>query len=540
MCEVLRDNLDDHIQDIAESIKTCCFIAIDTEFSGLKSSLETKPSLFDDGEERYRKLRGSSSQFLIVQFGLSMYHKLPDKNKYEAHTYNFYLYPSSFGPRDVRFLCQASSFEFLCKHNFDFNKFVYNGISYMNEEEECEMRRHISTGKLFQGLDREFDERELQEYCSAVAVWLSKAKDGETFDLNVDKRNDVIEYIVHMELRQRFDTVWTRRQGDKITVEKVPACEKQKLELTDDFSQVKLENRIMDSLLGFTRIFRLLIQHKKPLVGHNMLTDLLLMYDKFHQPLPDSYKEFKNELHRIFPTIIDTKHISSNLRKLYEGTGLMESTNLMDLYTALNSYKGRFKVLYSPDICHGEAFWRYERDHHPHEAGYDSFIAGNVFIRMCHLLCNEGIKSTSASPMEFYQYMRTIEPYKNKINVIRASLNHICLDGEDPISKRPELLYVQPRNPGSNLSSSQLAMMMSQFGSVDIKMQGTRHALVAVGNYRCMWDILKAYKKDPDIAVVKYNYWRHSQTARRLLWSGVLLGGGITLLALVTSNTKHR
>jgi len=30
-----------------------------------------------------------------------------DSNKYVAHTYNFFLYPHSFGPVDVRFLSQV-------------------------------------------------------------------------------------------------------------------------------------------------------------------------------------------------------------------------------------------------------------------------------------------------------------------------------------------------------------------------------------------------------------------------------------------------
>lgn len=41
-----------------------------------------------------------------------------------------------------------------------------------------------------------------------------------------------------------------------------------------------------DPYLGFTKIFRLLIQYKKPLVIHNGIMDLMYMYEKFYEPLP--------------------------------------------------------------------------------------------------------------------------------------------------------------------------------------------------------------------------------------------------------------
>ena len=43
--------------------------AIDTEFTGLKINEETKSSLFDDAEDRYKKLREIISQITIAQLG---------------------------------------------------------------------------------------------------------------------------------------------------------------------------------------------------------------------------------------------------------------------------------------------------------------------------------------------------------------------------------------------------------------------------------------------------------------------------------------
>ena len=46
-----------------------------------------------------------------------------------------------------------------------------------------------------------------------------------------------------------------------------------------------LEEDMMDSLLGFSRVFKLLVEMKKPIVGHNLLLDLMIMYNQFHEPL---------------------------------------------------------------------------------------------------------------------------------------------------------------------------------------------------------------------------------------------------------------
>ena len=54
----------------------------------------------------------------------------------------------------------------------------------------------------------------------------------------------------------------------------------------------------------------------QPLVGHNMLLDLAYMFQKFHHDLPPSYCQFKEELHQMFPIIIDTKQLCFSLRQV--------------------------------------------------------------------------------------------------------------------------------------------------------------------------------------------------------------------------------
>jgi len=50
-----------------------------------------------------------------------------------------------------------------------------------------------------------------------------------------------------------------------------------------------LKERIIHTLKGFTRVFDLLINMKKPIVGHNMFSDLVMMCKQFHGPSPCRY-----------------------------------------------------------------------------------------------------------------------------------------------------------------------------------------------------------------------------------------------------------
>lgn len=50
-----------------------------------------------------------------------------------------------------------------------------------------------------------------------------------------------------------------------------------------------LENRLIDSYLGFSKIFKLIVDMKKPIVGHNVLLDLLFMHKQFHKQLPSEF-----------------------------------------------------------------------------------------------------------------------------------------------------------------------------------------------------------------------------------------------------------
>ena len=66
----------------------------------------------------------------------------------------------------------------------------------------------------------------------------------------------------------------------------------------------------MKAAIGVRAVIDLLAAARKPLVGHNMLLDLLHTLQSFNAPLPVSYLEFKRRIAQLFPLLFDTKFIA--------------------------------------------------------------------------------------------------------------------------------------------------------------------------------------------------------------------------------------
>ncbi|KAI2577256.1 poly(A)-specific ribonuclease [Homo sapiens] len=125
--EIIRSNFKSNLHKVYQAIEEADFFAIDGEFSGISDgpSVSALTNGFDTPEERYQKLKKHSMDFLLFQFGLCTF-------KYD--------YTDSKSSPDVKFVCQSSSIDFLASQGFDFNKVFRNGIPYLNQEEERQLR----------------------------------------------------------------------------------------------------------------------------------------------------------------------------------------------------------------------------------------------------------------------------------------------------------------------------------------------------------------------------------------------------------------
>lgn len=64
----------------------------------------------------------------------------------------------------------------------------------------------------------------------------------------------------------------------------------------------------------------------KPLIGHNLMYDLLYFYNQFLGPLPTTYLDFISSINKLFPKIYDTKVCA------YRNQTIFPKSVLADIY----------------------------------------------------------------------------------------------------------------------------------------------------------------------------------------------------------------
>ncbi|XP_076754248.1 pre-piRNA 3'-exonuclease trimmer [Xylocopa sonorina] len=520
MIEVSEKNFQSLYPELESVINNASFIAIDAEFTGIHSEENLKPSLFDTLENRYKLLRKNIQQFVIVQFGIAAFHHVPSKNTYEAKCYNFYLFPRPVPFRNRQFTCQVSALEFLHTHKFDFNKLVDEGICYLDEADEKLLTHHLEQGNLLNNFDHlSYEEEDVFKDCkNKISEWLKK--DNNMVSIQVETPSTVLQYMVHKGLRNNFKNIWTTSGHKTVDVIRVTPDMHELLEKEDNN---RLEKALLDSYLGFSKIFKLLSSSKKPIIGHNNLLDLMFIHQQFYKPLPESYKEFKSNVHSLFPQIYDTKFVSFELRKvLSKDEATWKLNSLSTLYEYFTSEQSCL-TFNSPRIDLSE----YSLDIKSyHNAGWDAYFAGYIFIKMGHIFCvskfGMGLEERSVTHSEL---MNSVKDCVNCVNITRGNEVYMRFDGPDPTLSRPEWLHVKLKS--SSIDPKQLVEKFSTFGHVDVMPFTRRHVLVAVANHKSAQYILQHFKCSQEFQVARYSRLRHAAPITICLWSGVVLSGGM-------------
>ncbi|RVE48606.1 hypothetical protein evm_006795 [Chilo suppressalis] len=522
--EITKKNFAEEIDNITKDLERSCFIGFDAEFTAILSGENFQHSLFDTNEDRYNKIKTEVSKMLMTQIGLTMFQYDRDIDTYVAVGYTFHLCPQVFGEIDQSFIFQASTLKFLCKHNFDFNKFTYEGLPYLSKEEDALIQQHLKNNKLIENLSRTMEmdeEKQLQTYCSEVSKWLATSDEGTMY---IDVKSPVLRYLVHNEVRSRFpDVLTTDSLGNS---NKVLIYRDKNVEGANSAPNNVLEENLMNNLLGFSQIIYLLETYKKPIVGHNLFLDTVLLHNQFIGSLPEKYSTFKKNINKMFPNIYDTKFISHEMSKKLSFDEVWKSNALQDLYEFFAEGKCKKLELGVNPIRLSTPF---DVKQSYHEAGWDSFCSGYCFIRLGHWAASEA--SGQHRPVGPTQTLAGLREYCNRVNVIRGAVPYMNLVEEDPLTHRPSVLHVKSLNERV-IDISKVVAALSGIGSIDVKPYGRRTALIAAGTKFTADRILKQYKDSPEYRISVFNYYRHSVTGRMALWGGALLTGSLVIYFL--------
>lgn len=242
---------------------------------------------------------------------------------------------------------------------------------------------------------------------------------------------------------------------------------------------------------GFLEVLEVIIVNKKPLVGHNLLLDLVQIFNQFVEPLTEDYSNFKSVCRDIFPTIYDTKHIAHSV--LIIAADQQNQSRLEDLYCSVRDAENlpKIEVKLMNNIL--------DDKHLPHQAGYDAYMSGYAFIALCEarlqqqrkykLVKNEG---TDARPVSLAQDPLIKSIFANKIYLSFCyDFKYYDLNGYEKEPDRSHVYYVEfPKTWGND----NLCQIFSDYGGVTFSRLSRTSALCALRDMSKKRDVEKKAK----------------------------------------------
>lgn len=300
----------------------------------------------------------------------------------------------------------------MTKNSFDIGAPFHTGVAYLSRAEEAFAQEQniqfLNRGKTVPDITIAPDDAQALDFFRrarhSITTWIeSTAEDKRDFvnigtGSNTGSLNGYQRRLVHQLVRNKFPTLRTFAKLDgafmqvvKIDEEREALHTKRRMQaFTDSICRQIGLRWVFDALCGLdlsaidakllclneigkptfhdleekraelADIRTALGGKSKVLVGHNLFTDLIFLYQTFIGRLPETVIEFGHEIHRLFPMIVDTKYMGS------------EEGGTMGAVTSLDLMLGAVKKQIAPFIVLAEGHSSYATQGVCHQAGYDS------------------------------------------------------------------------------------------------------------------------------------------------------------------------
>lgn len=256
--------------------------------------------------------------------------------------------------------------------------------------------------------------------------------------------NSYLRLVIHQEVPKKFPDLYTEHQDRTFIVRKIRVSREEEERLKNEEKLQSLQDAI-----GVGHVVDWLVKYKKPLLGHNMMLDLMQIYHSFIGPLPLDVVDYKSEILKMFPTILDTKTIALT-HQITEKESFVKSTALGDLYTTVSRHPKKHKIQIQLD----KDFDRYslagfenEGSQEPailtncHEAGFDALLTGACFVHLGMLLENGNGFRTILPNNDIFAY---------ELNKTSLSKNTFDFTQQDEIESRKMFFYFEGLEKGYN------------------------------------------------------------------------------------------
>jgi len=461
-------------------LPNAAFAAIDEEMTGISIPSPDGRRIFfpkdDTPSMRYNRTKGAAERYSIIQFGITLFFeetkdtlkKDDDSQKKEgnqgqkseqksisARIYNFHLFSSK---REI--VLNPSTVDFLTSHGTDFNLWMKQGIAYVTGKQAKEMwsrfekkHRPCTSYTLPQKkmeITRSEDITFIARTMAMLREWLDSAG-SNSFALppcNSYRRRALYETI-----GAEYPTL-VLEKGDQhnIIVLRLSPEEKEKRDLEKKMGD---EKKVERDQVGFYKIIEALSKANKgllntsqnnsnnenptayeelkknlkksnkiPIIVHNGFMDLLFILTHFHDSsLPQSWSELKILISSYFPLVYDTRFMVTEC-----SCQDYEQKDLSSLFVKM--YPGK-----SAESAH--------------DAGYDSFMTGSVFYKLCQEIMEQG-GSANTAPHKVFEFLNIDKSDtdcgifgRNKLNFMQI-LYQIDLENiKDPMKNKmkPETTF---------------------------------------------------------------------------------------------------
>lgn len=196
--------------------------------------------------------------------------------------------------------------------------------------------------------------------------------------------------------------------------------------------------------IGLTQLMQHLMLLRKPIVVYSGITDFAFLISTFLDGrCPSTYHDFKLKTLQFSPTIIDVKYLVEDLVR-----PRVPTVNNHSLELLFQDIEHLPAAPCEPKIRNGRF----------HDAGYDAFCTGILFLRICNFLSTHAHKPMALAVRAFLSpsepnALAYLGKYINRLHFRYTAYPYLNLKGKDPI--RPHVYSVTINYGFSKLSSQQ-------------------------------------------------------------------------------------
>eukprot|EP00760_Papus_ankaliazontas_P003151 PhM_4_TR1145/c0_g1_i1/m.61815/K01148/PARN, PNLDC1; poly(A)-specific ribonuclease len=365
-------------------MKSCEFIAFDEEMTGISFADEPE-SILHPLPKSYDLKRRAAEKFSLIQVGLCLFEKDPSSDDYITRPFNFYVFPLT--GRVV--VLEPSGVDFNRRNNMDYQRWIYEGLGYCTEAVEKEYDETVAAAMANEGkvieLVSDADKELAASLLARIDAWYRDSASPNDLVMPPTQSRVVrthVEQVAPKQCDNKITMGWKARSWTATRLQESPEVIAARDALKANVKRL--------STVGFREVYKLLVEAKKPMVGHNVFSDFLFLLSSCDSTLPESMEDFRSLMVSRFGAggVWDTKILASADKEI---EAQFEHTGLQRIFETLIAPDGgtlrgirmplgfeRYSELLIKKASGVSTSWVTLA----HEAAYDALCTGYVFIRL--------------------------------------------------------------------------------------------------------------------------------------------------------------